>query len=258
MQDFAGVQIANSCDESLIEQSHFDLATGIAKSFSPLIDRQHQGIGGEPLPVLDDTLDQPGQAVAATICTRRVVLLDNDDPRPGERCAQCVGVGRNHCLARVQRVEFAQGLLGRRPRTRRRDDLPGRVLAGKVSRDELRIDEVIDGFIDVDSPEDAAMEADSDDVPPDEGDMDDEDEDTDVEETVLDPEVQTHVTVRRRIALLPVIAAVLVFAGCGGRFELPTERPCKALNGTSHTKPYCQPFASSGVRPQTLAACALT
>lgn len=30
---------------------------------------------------------------------------------------------------------------------------------------------------------------------------------------------------RRRIALLPVLAAALVFAGCGGRFELPTEKP---------------------------------
>jgi len=54
------------------------------------------------------------------------------------------------------------------------------MLAGKVSREELRIDEIIDGFIDTDSPEEAAMEADAEDVSTSEGDADDEDEeDTD-------------------------------------------------------------------------------
>ncbi len=52
-------------------------------------------------------------------------------------------------------------------------------LAGKVSRDESRIDEVIDGFIDAEGAEEAAMEADSEEATSDEGDMDDEDEDTD-------------------------------------------------------------------------------
>ena len=52
-------------------------------------------------------------------------------------------------------------------------------LAGKVSREELRIDEVIDGFIDAESSDEAAMEADNGDLSSEEGDIDDEDEDGD-------------------------------------------------------------------------------
>ncbi|MGO8756256.1 MAG: RNA polymerase sigma factor RpoD [Gallionellaceae bacterium] len=52
-------------------------------------------------------------------------------------------------------------------------------LAGKVSREELRIDEVIDGFIDTESGNEAAMEAEAEVMTSEESDLDEEGEDGD-------------------------------------------------------------------------------